>query len=94
MAELILLPKFFAIFSMPDCGGWTSATPLWPIPNALVLPTRAAEAKAPSPLRSAGALHKVAADVTRVVKPTLILECGGKAEARHRFGQFPTHRIY
>jgi hypothetical protein len=65
-----------------------SATPLWPDPNALDLRTRTGKAKAPSSLRSAGAVHN------RGGGRPLILECGGKATARHRFGQLPTHWIY
>ena len=35
-----------------ECGGKRSATPLWPVTDGV------GAVKAPSPLRSAGALHK------------------------------------
>ena len=53
-----------------ECGGKRSATPLWLVAGGVAKLWAVSGAKAPSPLRSAGALHKATAHV-RMPQPSV-----------------------
>ena len=86
----------YCLQTWPGCGRiWSavakrSATPLFECPNASCLPNAAGDPTAPSPLRSAGAVHDDFFSPSGLCENAAILECGGRAKQRQRFSNVRT----